>query len=117
MMTEDVIVIGAGPAGIAAAIQLRRFGLDPLLLERDRLGGLLVNANLVENYPGFPEGIRGAELVKLFEAQLRRVGVSISVEEATALDYSDGFLIQTPRRRLTARIVVIASGTHLQNPL
>ena len=52
MRIEDVVIIGAGPAGIATAIQLRRYGLEPLLLEKYHVGGLLVNANLVENYPG-----------------------------------------------------------------
>ena len=50
MHTEQIIIIGAGPAGMAATLQLRRFGLDPLLLEKHQLGGLLNNANLVENY-------------------------------------------------------------------
>lgn len=111
MKPEDVTIIGAGPAGIAAAVQLKRFGFEPVVLERERIGGVLVNAHLVENYPGFPEGIRGADLVKLFEAQLRRIGVSVRFEEVIALDYSDVFRIQTSRRLLSTRIVVIASGT------
>lgn len=110
-MPEDVVVIGAGPAGIAAAIQLKRFGLDPVVIERERIGGLLVNANRVENYPGFPAGIRGADLVKLFEAQLHRIGVSVSFEEVLNLGYSGVFDIQTSRRQFAARTVVIASGT------
>jgi thioredoxin reductase (NADPH) len=58
MDIENVIIIGGGPAGIAAAIQLKRYGLDPLILERKALGGLLRNANLVENYPGFRSAFR-----------------------------------------------------------
>ena len=64
---EGVTIIGAGPAGIAAAIQLKRYGITPLLLEKNMLGGLLRNANLVENYPGFPVGISGLHLTSLFE--------------------------------------------------
>ena len=59
MRTNDVIIIGAGPAGVAAAIQLKRSGLKPIVFEKDRIGGLLANANLVENYPGFPDGLSG----------------------------------------------------------
>ncbi len=62
MKEYQVIIIGAGPAGLAAAIQLQRQGIPALILERGQIGGLLNNAYWVENYPGFPEGITGAEL-------------------------------------------------------
>lgn len=65
----DCVVIGGGPAGIAAAIQLKRSGAEVVLVEKNRLGGSLWNANLIENYLGFPEGIRGKELVGLFIKQ------------------------------------------------
>ena len=55
----EVLIIGAGPAGLAAALQLRRRGVDFMFFERQRVGGLLNNANWVENYPGFPGGITG----------------------------------------------------------
>ena len=111
MKIEDVIIIGAGPAGIAAAIQLRRYGLTPVLLEKDHIGGLLVNANLVENYPGFPQGISGVELVKLFQSQLELTGVTVSFEEVLHLDYDESFIIRTSQRELRSRIAVVASGT------
>ncbi|MDY6911667.1 MAG: NAD(P)-binding domain-containing protein [Chloroflexota bacterium] len=111
MQTEDVTIIGAGPAGIAVAIQLKRYGLDPVLLEKDHAGGLLVNANLVENYPGFPRGISGVKLVQLFQLQLERTRVATSLEEVTQLDYDHSFILKTSKRELRSRIVVIASGT------
>ena len=111
MQTEDVTIIGAGPAGIAAAIQLKRYGLAPILLEKDHIGGLLVNANLVENYPGFPQGISGVELVRLFQSQLELTGVTVSFEEVLHLDYDESFIISTSQRELRSRIVIIASGT------
>ena len=77
MQTNLVTIIGAGPAGLAAAIQLRRFGVTPLVLEGDEIGGLLRNANLVENYPGFPGGISGLALIRLFERQARDISVRV----------------------------------------
>src|SRR4030042_7192079 len=78
MQIEDIIIIGAGPAGLAAAIQLKRYGIRPLLFERAVVGGLLRNANLVENYPGFPRGITGPGLVKLFARQAHKRGVDLT---------------------------------------
>ncbi|MFH0778710.1 MAG: NAD(P)/FAD-dependent oxidoreductase [Candidatus Eisenbacteria bacterium] len=112
MTQREVAVIGAGPAGLGAAIQLRRFGLSTLVLEARCVGGLLNNADRVENYPGFPEGIRGRELVHLFDAQARRIGVEVIDEEVTGLSYEGGvFRVATGRRAHRARAVVVASGT------
>ncbi len=108
---HEVIIIGAGPGGIATAIQLKRYGIEPFVLEKSHIGGLLVNANLVENYPGFPRGIPGADLVKLFEAQLREVGVAVQFSEVLHLDHQESFIVETEGSKLYSRIVVIASGT------
>ena len=78
--------MGGGPGGIAAAIQLKRSGIEPILIEKGEVGGLLLNANLVENYLGFPEGISGRELVGLFKEQLERIGVSVKFEEVKKLE-------------------------------
>jgi thioredoxin reductase len=111
MKIHDVTIIGAGPAGIAAALQLKRYGLDPLLLEAQQVGGLLLNANLVENYPGFPQGIPGPELVALFKSQLDAVGVRICQEEVHRLSFIDGlFVVETTRQR-ACHLVVVATGT------
>ena len=61
-----IAIIGAGPAGIACAIQLIRQGYSPIIFEKGEIGGLLKNANLVENYLGFPGGISGKKLCSLF---------------------------------------------------
>ncbi len=111
-MAERVVIIGAGPAGIAAAIQLQREGIQPTILEKNCPGGLLRSANLVENYPGFPDGIPGNELARLFVRQITDAGIEIRHEEIETLDYcSKEYIIKTDRGEFTAPIVVVASGT------
>jgi len=112
MKVEDVIIIGAGPAGLAAAIQLKRFGMQALIFERAEAGGLLHNANLVENYPGFPGGIRGPALVKLFVQQARQLNIEITYDEVIELSYEQGFFrAMTKGKSYTAKLAVIATGT------
>jgi len=108
----EVAVIGAGPAGIAAAIQLKRQGIAFRIWERDKIGGLIWNAHLVENYPGFPRGISGPELAKLFKKQLDRLGVRVEFHGVLELDYSRGlFSIHTLTGIMSSRFCVVATGT------
>jgi thioredoxin reductase len=112
MKIEAVIVIGGGPAGMAAAIQLQRYGVTPLLFEKERLGGLLKNANLVENYPGFPGGIRGMQLIDLFVEQYHNLALAPIQEQVTAVHFEeDVFRVSTPGEEYHARVLVVASGT------
>lgn len=109
----DLLVIGAGPAGLAAATQAHRMGLRVLVIERDRPGGLVRAALRVENYPGFPGGIRGEDLAARIEAQARAVGVAIEPGEASALSCEDStWVARGPDgRSWQSRSVVLASGT------
>ncbi len=113
----DVAIIGAGPAGIAAATQLRRSGLSPLVFEKERVGGLLNNAFLVENYPGFPQGISGLALVNRFRQHLKKWGISIFKEQVVDVyrDDEDTFILKA-KKQYTARIVIVSSGTKPKQP-
>ena len=107
-----VVIIGAGPAGIAAAIQLARQGHRPLVLEKNQPGGLLRNANLVENYPGFAGGIQGPELVSRLQEHIQWLNVDIEFEQAVLTGFEDDlFRIETNSRKLSARYLIAATGT------
>lgn len=113
-MKKEVVVIGAGPAGIAAAIQLRRSNIDFLLLEKDQPGGLLKNAHRVENYPGFPNGIPGSQMVTLLQEHLDAQGIIPLYETVEALEYLGEeklFLITTSTAAYYSKVVVVATGT------
>jgi thioredoxin reductase (NADPH) len=112
MDIEKVIIIGGGPAGITAAIQLARYGIKSVIIEKNSIGGLLLNANLIENYPGFPDGIAGTALVELFAKQLDKHKIDICNEIVFELDYKDScFEIKTPKNTYKSQIVLIATGT------
>jgi thioredoxin reductase (NADPH) len=109
---NPVNIIGGGPAGLAAALQLTRYEIPTLLFEHDRLGGLLWNANLVENYPGFPEGITGPALVKIMIDQAVSGRVKIIQQEVLNLSFNgDHFQVMTSNRVYLSHSIVIATGT------
>ena len=112
MSAHSVAIIGAGPAGLAAAIQLKRYGIDLLLIEAEAVGGLLRNANLVENYPGFPGGIPGLHLVHLFEEQLQAAGVLVTCAQVTGIAEEGAYSASRPVDGCyQAQVLVIASGS------
>ncbi|HLP59123.1 MAG TPA: NAD(P)/FAD-dependent oxidoreductase [Candidatus Deferrimicrobium sp.] len=113
-MKSDVAVIGAGPAGIAAAIQLKRNKIDFLLFEKGRPGGLCKNAHRVENYPGFRNGIPGPQMVTLLQEHLDVYQITPHYETVMGLEYLKEekiFLITTATAAYYAKVVVVASGT------
>jgi len=69
----DIVIIGGGPAGLSASIYSKRFGLSTLLIEKFGIGGQAILTDIVENYPGFPEGIKGSELVNKMEEQAKNL--------------------------------------------
>jgi len=85
-MTENLIIIGSGPAGLSAAIYAARGNLRPLVLTGQEIGGQIALTNEVENYPGFPEGITGPELVQLMQKQAEKFGARVEVDTVTQVD-------------------------------
>ena len=114
MKIYDVIIIGAGPAGISCAIQLKRYGINFLIFEKNKVGGLLLNANLVENYPGFPEGIEGEKLMEKFTKHLELLKIKVKEQEVVECDFDKKncvFLVKTKNKKYFSKFLVIASGT------
>ncbi|MCJ7802240.1 MAG: NAD(P)/FAD-dependent oxidoreductase [Candidatus Marinimicrobia bacterium] len=110
--STNVIIIGAGPAGIACAIQLKRYNIDSIIFEKDDIGGLLKNANLVENYPGFPDGIRGKKFVQLLKKQSQSNKLDVKYEIVESVEFlGDTFSINTNKNIYNSKYLVIASGT------
>ncbi|MFA5794795.1 MAG: NAD(P)/FAD-dependent oxidoreductase [Candidatus Brocadiia bacterium] len=111
-MIYDTIIIGAGPAGIAAAIQLKRNGLNALLMEKHQVGGLMLNANLIENYPGFDKGITGIKLANQFSRHLKQLNIRPVFRTARIIKQTNqGFTVVTDKGVYRSRSLVIASGT------
>lgn len=106
-------IIGAGPGGITAAIQLKRCNIPFLLFERNRVGGLLLNANLVENFPGFGQGISGVHLVDRFREHLNNLNIDVIMEEVVRCRKENGPFILTTNNRNIYWVdnLIIASGT------
>ncbi|MFC1981285.1 thioredoxin-disulfide reductase [Chloroflexota bacterium] len=108
----DVIIIGGGPAGLTAGIYTARARLDSLLIERGMVGGQIVNAELVENYPGFLEGISGYDLTELMHKQATKFGLKTVIAEATGIELKgEQKVVKTTEGDFTARSVIIANGS------
>src|SRR5262245_24691891 len=108
---DDVVIIGSGPAGLTAALYCARANLKPVVVEGLAAGGQLMATTDVENYPGFPEGILGPELMEKFRAQAERFGTTFVTGDVVKVDFSTRpFKIITEDRELDALSVIIATG-------
>jgi len=110
-VTRKVIIIGSGPAGYTAAIYAARANLAPLLFAGVQGGGQLMLTTLVENYPGFVDGVMGPELMEVMRKQAERFGTEMTAEDVTTVDFSrPPFTVKAGERREEASAVIIATG-------
>jgi thioredoxin reductase (NADPH) len=108
---HNVIIIGGGPAGLTAAIYAARANLAPVVIEGYAAGGQLMITNDVENYPGFPEGIQGPELMQMFRGQAERFGAEIITADVNRVDLSGRpFGVWTDLGELRAQSIIISTG-------
>ncbi len=110
--TYNVIIIGGGPAGLTAGLYASRARLKAILLEAMIVGGQMVTTDIVENYPGFAQGISGAELTAIMEEQAKRFGLTMETEEVTGLDVAgDKKKVKTAGKEYRADTIIICTGT------
>lgn len=108
---EDLIIIGGGVAGFTAGVYAGRAALAPLILVGPSPGGQVATTDLMENYPGFPDGIAGPALAQAIQNQAERFGARVVMDEVTAVDFSSRpFRISTWERQYKARTVIVATG-------
>jgi thioredoxin reductase (NADPH) len=113
----DLVIVGGGPAGLAAAIYAAREGIDAVVVEASALGGQTGISDRVDNYPGFPEGISGGELADRFVAQARRYGVElVSAVSVTSVqrDHDDVVTSLSSGQQLTSHAAIVATGSTYQ---
>lgn len=112
MKQERLIILGSGPAGLTAALYAARANLEPLVISGNQLGGQISITNEVENYPGFPDGTTGPELVELMQKQAERFGARLLIDEVTEVEFGGGspFRIKTHGEEFQAAAVIIATG-------
>jgi thioredoxin reductase (NADPH) len=108
---KNVIVIGGGPAGYTAAIYAARAMLEPLVIEGVSWGGQLMITSEVENFPGYPEGVLGPQMMSDLRAQAERFGSELLTDDVISVDLSERpFTVRTEERELRARGLIIATG-------
>jgi thioredoxin reductase (NADPH) len=110
--TENLIIIGGGPAGYTAALYAARAELEPLVIEGFQWGGQLQNTTDVENYPGYPEGVMGPEMMNEFRAQAERFGARFITDDATEVELTDGEIqtVRVGKDTYRSRAVILSMG-------
>ncbi|MBL0715782.1 MAG: FAD-dependent oxidoreductase, partial [Desulfosarcina sp.] len=110
---HDVVIVGGGPAGLTAGIYASRAMLDTLMIEKAAPGGQILLTDWMENYPGFPEGLTGADLVQKMRDQALKFGLRTEINEVVSLDLSQPVKkLQLSDRTITARSIIVATGAH-----
>jgi thioredoxin reductase (NADPH) len=111
MAKYEAIIVGGGPAGLTAGLYTSRAGLKSLLVERGIVGGQIMNATLVENYPGFPQGISGAELGSFMHQQAVKYGLEVITADVTGIDQGKPYDISTTEDNFEATAIIVAAGS------
>jgi len=106
----DVVIIGGGPGGLTAGIYTARSGLKTLLIEKEMFGGQIVNTTSLDNYPGFPDGISGYDLIDLMLKQTEKYGLETKLAEATGIKPGKVHEISTTDGTFFAKTIIIAAG-------
>jgi len=111
--SRELIIIGGGPAGYTAALYAARANLEPLVIEGFQWGGQLMITSDVENYPGYPEGVLGPEMMKDFRRQAERFGAEFISDDVTRVDFSERpFRVYVGEEEYRADAVVVATGAN-----
>jgi len=116
VVERDLVIIGAGPAGLSAGLYAGRAQLEPLILVGSAFGGQAATTSEMENYPGFPEGIGGMALVEQMAAHASRFGAEVQYEEVLSVDFGVyPFVLKTYGPTYRAKAVILCTGTSARN--
>ncbi len=111
----DLVIIGGGASGLSAGLFACRSGLKAILLERLMTGGQIINADSIENYPGFPDGVTGATLASLMQDHALKNGLDIHLSEVTSLQRKGHqWVVKASEREYSAKAIIIAGGSSLK---
>ncbi len=113
LMVEKLIIIGSGPAGLSAAIYASREGFEPLVISGATAGGQLELTTTVENFPGFPDGVQGPEIINLMKKQAEKFGTRFVQDDVTDVDFeSNPKVITVGEKKYEANAVIVATGAN-----
>jgi len=108
---RDIIIVGSGPAGLSAALYAARADLNPMVLTGSTLHGQASTTDIIENYPGFPDGVGGMELGQLFQKQAERFGAEVVIDQATSIHLGpQRYCIETYGKHYEAKTMIITTG-------
>ncbi|MGI8422468.1 MAG: NAD(P)/FAD-dependent oxidoreductase, partial [Gaiellaceae bacterium] len=108
---RELIIIGGGPAGYTAALYAARANLKPLVIEGFQWGGQLMITSAVENYPGYPDGVMGPEMMSQFRRQAERFGTEFVSDDVTKVDFSERpFRVTVDKEEYLAETVIVSTG-------
>ncbi len=116
VVQRDLVILGSGPAGLSAALYAARADLNPLVLTGMTLHGQASTTKVIENYPGFPDGVGGVELGELFQTQAEKFGAEIEMDQATSVDLTRyPYIVETYGKIFNVKSLIITTGATPRN--